>query len=75
MAKGNEAMRDDASATPDNPGYSRIREERGHKACDPLYNTTMTQMLASSSSRRSIERGQNQSGSALSERPGSHCTT
>ena len=40
MAKGNEAVRGDASATPDNPGYSRIREERGHEARVPSNNTT-----------------------------------
>ena len=75
MAKGNEATRGDASATPDNPKYSRIEEEKGHEACALSYNTTTTQILASSSSRCSIERGQNQSGSASSERPGSRCTT
>ena len=67
MAKGNEAMRGDRSAAPDNPGNSRIREERGHEACALSNNTTTTQMLASLSSHRSIERGQNQSGSASSE--------
>ena len=75
MAKGNEAARGNASAAPDNPGNSRIREERGHEARALSYNTMTTQTLASSSSHRSIERGQNQSGSASSERPGSHCTT
>ena len=75
MAKGNEATRGDASAAPDNPGNSRIREERGHEARALSNNTTTTQMLMSSSSHRSIERGQNQSGSASSERPGSRCMT
>ena len=71
MAKGNEAMRGDASATPDNPGYSRIKEERGHKACAPSNNTMMMQKLALSLSHSSIEQGQNQSHSASSEQPGS----
>ena len=48
MAKGNEATRGDASATPDNPGNSRIREERGHEACALSNNTTMTQIFVSS---------------------------
>ena len=62
-------MRGNASAAPDNPGSLRIREERGHEA-RALSNNTMTmQMLVSSSSHHSIERGQNQSGSASSERP------
>ena len=67
MAKGNEAARGDTSAAPDNPGYLRIEEERGHKARALSYNTTMTQMLVLSSSRHSMELGQNQSGSASSE--------
>ena len=46
MAKGNEAARGDASTAPDNPGNSRIREERGHEACALSYNTTMTQIVA-----------------------------
>ena len=75
MAKGNEAARGDTSTTPDNPGNLRIREERGHKARALSNNTTTTQMLALSSSHCSIERGQNQTGSASSERPGSCCTT
>ena len=75
MAKGNEATRGDTSATPDNPGNSRIREERGHEARAPSNNTTTLQMLALSSSHCSIEQGQNQSGSASSEQPGSHRTT
>ena len=33
MPKGNEAMRGDASTTPDNPKYLRIEEERGHEVC------------------------------------------
>ena len=74
MAKGNEAARGDTSTTPDNPGNLRIRKERGHEARALSNNTTTTQMLVSSSSHRSIERGQNQSGSASSERPGSRCT-
>ena len=75
MAKGNKATRGDASAAPDNPKYLRIEEERGHEA-RALSNNTMTmQILMSSSSHHSIERGQNQSGSALSERPGSGHTT
>ena len=53
--KGNETMRGDASAAPDNPGNSRIREERGHEARAPSNNTTTTQMLASLSTHRSIE--------------------
>ena len=74
MAKGNETTRGNASATPDNPGNSRIREERGHKAHAPSHNRMTMQMLASSSSPRSMELGQNQSSSASSERPGSRCT-
>ena len=66
MAKGNEATRGDTSAAPDNPGNSRIEEERGLEAHAPSYNTTMTQMLTSSSFRCSMELGQNQSGSASS---------
>ena len=69
--KGNETMRGDASATPDNPGNSRIREERGHEARAPSNNTTTTQKLASSSFHCSMELGQNQYGSASLERPGS----
>ena len=69
IAKGNEATRGDTSAAPDNPGNLRIREERGHKACALSYNTTTMQMFASSSSHRSMELGQNQSSSALSEQP------
>src|SRR5271154_3901365 len=75
MAKGNEAARSDASAAPDNPGNSRIREERGHEACALSNNTTTTQTFASSSTHRSIERGQNQTGSASSELPGNGRTT
>ena len=66
-------MRGDASAAPDNPGILRIREERGHEACAPSYNTMMMQMLVSSLFCRSMELGQNQSGSASSEQPGSGC--
>ena len=73
--KGNETTRGDASAAPDDPGISGIREERGHEARALSNNTTTTQMLASSLTHRSIEWGQNQSGSALSERPGSRCMT
>ena len=71
MAKGNEATRGDASAAPDNPGNSRIEEERGHEAHATSHNRTMTQMLTSSLSHRSMELGQNQSGSASPEQPGS----
>ena len=73
MAKGNEAMRGDASTAPDNPGYLRIEEERGPKAHALSYNTTTMQMLVFSSSHHSMELGQNQSGSASSEQPGSGC--
>ena len=73
--KGNKTTRGDASAAPDNPGNSRIREERGHKAHALSNNTTTTQMLVSSSTHRSIERGQNETGSASSERPGNGRTT
>ena len=69
--KGNETTRGDASAAPDNPGISGIREERGHKARALSNNTTTTQMLVSSSFHRSMELGQNQYGSASLERPGS----
>ena len=75
MAKGNEATRGDTSATPNNPKYLRIEEERGHEACALSNNTMTTQILASSLSHRSIERGQNQSGSVSSEWPGSGCTS
>ena len=71
MAKGNEAMRGDAPAAPDNPGNSRIRQERGHEACAPSDNTTMMQRLASLLFHRSMELGQNQYGSASLEQPGS----
>ena len=74
MAKGNKAARGNTSAAPDNPGNSRIREEWGHEARAPSNNTTMMQKLALSSSHRSIEQGQNQTGSASSERPGNGCT-
>ena len=49
MAKGNEATRGNTSAAPDNPGNSRIREERGHEAHALSYNTMMMQMLTLSS--------------------------
>ena len=55
MAKGNKAMRGNTSTAPDNPGNSRIREERGHKAHALSYNTTIMQMLTSSLSHCSIE--------------------
>ena len=67
MAKGNEVTRGDASATPDNPENLRIREERGHEARALSYNTMTMQTLTSLLSHRSIERGQNQSGSGSSE--------
>ena len=47
MAKGNEAMRGDTSAAPDNPGNSKIREERGHEARALSYNTMMMKTLLS----------------------------
>ena len=73
MAKGNESMRGDASAAPENPGILRKKEERGHKAHARLNNTMTTQKLVSSLSHCSMELGQNKSGSASSERPGSGC--
>ena len=75
MAKGNEATRGNTSAAPDNSGNLKIEEERGHKAHALSYNTTIMQMLTSSLSHCSIEWGQNQSGSASSEQPGSGHTT
>ena len=60
MAKGNEATRGNTSATPDNPGNSRIKEERGHKVCATSYNRMMTQILASLLLYCSMELGQNQ---------------
>ena len=67
MAKGNKTTRGNASATPDNPGNLRMREERGHEAHALSYNTPTMQTLALLSSHRSMELGQNWSGSALSE--------
>ena len=69
--KGNETTRGDASAAPDNPGISGLREERGHEARALSNNTTTMQMLASSSFHCSMELGQNQYGSASLEQPGS----
>ena len=48
MAKGNKAARGDTSATPDNPGNLRIREERGHEARAPSNNTTTMQNCSGS---------------------------
>ena len=76
MAKCNEATRGNASTSPDSPGNSRMKEERGHEAHARSYNTTTMQKLVSSSSHHSMELWQNQSGSALSEWPGSgHMTS
>ena len=69
--KGNKTTMGDASAAPDNPGNSRIREERGHEVRALSNNTMTTRMLTSSSFHRSMELGQNQYGSASLERPGS----
>ena len=69
--KGNKTTRGNASAAPDSPGISGIREERGHEACALSNNTMTTQMLASSSFHCSMELGQNQYGSASLEQPGS----
>ena len=73
--KGNKTARGDTSATPDNPGNLRKHEERGHEAHATSYSRMTIQMLALLSSHRSMELGQNQSGSASSEWPGSGCTT
>ena len=64
-------MRGNTSAAPDNPGHLRIKKEKGHEARATSYNTMTMQKLASSLSHCSMELGQNQSGSVLSEWPGS----
>jgi hypothetical protein len=63
---GNETARGDASAAPDNPGTSPIAKEEGHEVCAMSNDEKMMQVLALSSSHRSIDLGENQDSSTMS---------